>query len=77
MQARLQCTSETSVHHHQTMNKRQKKWTNKPLKLDYLHIFGCRAWCVIDKIKLRTKLDPKGIECIFVGYAEEHNGYKV
>lgn len=41
---------------------------NKP-DVSHLHIFGCDAYSHIPKDE-RSKLDPKGLKCQFVGYSE-------
>ncbi|SPC66615.1 uncharacterized protein UHOD_12357 [Ustilago sp. UG-2017b] len=45
----------------------------KPFAL--LRTFGCLAWVNIPKVKLK-KLDEPAIPAIFIGYYEEHKGWK-
>ena len=40
-----------------------------------LPTFGCLAWVHVPKMK-RKKLDDPAIPAIFVGYNEEHKGWK-
>ncbi|GJR99358.1 zinc finger, CCHC-type containing protein [Tanacetum coccineum] len=44
-------------------------WNQRTPKLDYLRIWGCRAIVRLPESKKR-KLGDKGIECIFLGYAQ-------
>ncbi|GJX22789.1 zinc finger, CCHC-type containing protein [Tanacetum coccineum] len=44
-------------------------WTKKKPNLNYLRVWGCRAVVRLPDPKLKT-LGERGIECIFVGYAE-------
>ncbi|KAJ1572182.1 hypothetical protein NDA15_006802 [Ustilago hordei] len=46
----------------------------KPFRL--LRTFGCLAWVNIPKVK-RKKLEDSAIPAIFVGYDEEHKGWKL
>ncbi|GJU73263.1 zinc finger, CCHC-type containing protein [Tanacetum coccineum] len=43
-------------------------------KLDYIQIWGCRAIVQLPESKKR-KLGDKGIECIFLGYAQNSKSY--
>jgi hypothetical protein len=47
----------------------------KPM-LDYFRVFGSEGFVLFDKSK-RTKLDAKAHRCLFLGYAENTNGYVV
>ena len=38
-------------------------------------IFGCQAFVHVHQ-QHRSKLDPKSIKCIFLGYSSHHKGYK-
>ena len=51
-------------------------WTNQSPDLKYLRVFGCKAMVHVPKIK-RTKLEPKSIECIFVGYDSQSKAYRL
>jgi transposase InsO family protein len=54
----------------------EEVWTGKKVNLAHLRVFGCRAHVLIPKEK-RTKLDPKTETCVFVGYSEQHKGYRL
>ena len=41
----------------------------------YPKIFGCSAFVHIHQ-QHRSKLDPKSIKCIFIGYSSHQKGYK-
>ncbi|KAD7117163.1 hypothetical protein E3N88_04431 [Mikania micrantha] len=60
-------------------NKRNKitpyeLWYCKPPNLNYLRIWGCRAVVRLNEPK-RKNLGEKGIDCIFIGYAEHSKAY--
>nr|GEV21406.1 zinc finger, CCHC-type [Tanacetum cinerariifolium] len=50
-------------------------WTKKKPNLNYLKVCGCRAVVRLSNLKRKT-LGKKGIECIFVGYAEHSNAFR-
>nr|GEY89426.1 zinc finger, CCHC-type [Tanacetum cinerariifolium] len=50
-------------------------WTKKKSKLNYLSIWGCREAARLLDPKLKT-LGKRGIECIFVGYAEHSKAFR-
>ncbi len=50
--------------------------TGEAPKLEKLHVFGCICYAHIAK-ELRSKLDPRAIRCIFLGYSEQSSGYIV
>ncbi|KAH9745940.1 hypothetical protein KPL70_004260 [Citrus sinensis] len=51
-------------------------WTEKPTDYSYLHVFGCLVY-VMYNAKERTKLDPKSMRCIFLGYVDGVKGYRL
>ena len=44
-------------------------------QVKHLRIFGCKAFSHIPKDD-RRKLDAKSLECVFVGYCNDHKAYK-
>ncbi|GKA57614.1 zinc finger, CCHC-type containing protein [Tanacetum coccineum] len=50
-------------------------WTKKKPNLNYLRVWGCRAVVKLPEPKLKT-LGERGIECIFVGYAEHSKAFR-
>ncbi|GKB40324.1 zinc finger, CCHC-type containing protein [Tanacetum coccineum] len=50
-------------------------WNQRTPKLDYLRIWGCRDIVRLPESKKR-KLGDKGIECIFLGYAQNSKAYR-
>ncbi|GJU38197.1 zinc finger, CCHC-type containing protein [Tanacetum coccineum] len=50
-------------------------WNQRTPKLDYLRIWGCRAIVQLPESKKR-KLGDKGIEYIFLGYAQNSKAYR-
>nr|GEY32046.1 retrotransposon protein, putative, Ty1-copia subclass [Tanacetum cinerariifolium] len=64
-----------------TPNKNSKQtpyeiWTKKVPNLTYLRIWGCRAVVRLTEPKMKN-LGEKGIDCIFIGYAEHSKCYYV
>ncbi|GJR97445.1 zinc finger, CCHC-type containing protein [Tanacetum coccineum] len=61
-------------------NKRNKTtpyelWYKKRPNLSFLRVWGCRAVVRLPNPKMKT-LGEKGIDCIFVGYAEHSKAYR-
>ncbi|GJY36492.1 zinc finger, CCHC-type containing protein [Tanacetum coccineum] len=50
-------------------------WIKRKPNLNYLRVWGCRAVIGLPDSKLKT-LGKRGIECIFVGYAEHSKGFR-
>ncbi|GKA62332.1 zinc finger, CCHC-type containing protein, partial [Tanacetum coccineum] len=50
-------------------------WTKKKPNMNYLRVWGCRAVVRLLDQKLKT-LGERGIECIFVGYAEHSKAFR-
>ncbi|GJQ99268.1 zinc finger, CCHC-type containing protein [Tanacetum coccineum] len=50
-------------------------WTKRKPNLNYLRVWGCRAVIRLSDPKLKT-LGERGIECIFVGYAEHSKAFR-
>nr|GEW76849.1 hypothetical protein [Tanacetum cinerariifolium] len=50
-------------------------WTKRKPNLNYLRVWGCREFVRLLDPKLKT-LDERGIECIFVGYAEHSKVFR-
>ncbi len=49
-------------------------WCGYKNSMSHLHVFGCVAFVHVPK-ETRTKLDSKGVKCIFISYCEETKGY--
>ncbi|KAI3507960.1 hypothetical protein L1887_22957 [Cichorium endivia] len=63
-----------------TPNKKSKAspyeiWHKKVPNLSYLKVWGCRAVVRLTEPK-RKNLGEKGIDCIFIGYAENSKAYR-
>lgn len=63
-----------------TPNKKSKAspyelWHKKVPNLSYLKVWGCRAVVRLTEPK-RKNLGEKGIDCIFIGYAEHSKAYR-
>ncbi|GKC15579.1 hypothetical protein Tco_1012361 [Tanacetum coccineum] len=50
-------------------------WTKRKTNLNYLVVWGCRAVVRLTDPKLKT-LGERGLECIFVGYAEHSKAFR-
>ncbi|GKD86215.1 zinc finger, CCHC-type containing protein [Tanacetum coccineum] len=50
-------------------------WTKKVPNLTYLRVWGCRAVIRLTEPKMKN-LGEKGIDCIFIGYAEHSKYYR-
>ena len=48
-------------------------WSGNPVDYSNLRIFGCPAYAHVND----GKLDPRAVECIFLGYASESKGYRL
>jgi hypothetical protein len=53
----------------------EEKWTGKRQNVDHLRVWGCVAYIHIPAQTGRSKLDPRGIKCRFIGY--EGRGAKI
>lgn len=51
-------------------------WHDKLVDYSPLHVFGCPVY-VMYSSQERMKLDPKSIKCIFLGYADDVQGYRL
>ncbi|MDD0148430.1 hypothetical protein PSY31_22260, partial [Shigella flexneri] len=51
-------------------------WTGNPVDYSNLHIFGSLVYAMYNAEET-TKLDPKSRKCLFLGYADEVNGYRL
>lgn len=51
-------------------------WSGKRPDVSHIRVFGCKAMMMIPKQK-RTKLEPKSLECIMVGYAQGSKAYRL
>lgn len=54
----------------------EERWTKRKPDLSMLKVFGCKAMAHIPKVQ-RSKLAPKAVECIFVGYSEQSKAYRL
>lgn len=54
-----------------------KLWHNRQQSVGYLRVFGCKCYVFLTKADRRCKLDPKAIQCIFVGYADASEAYRL
>jgi hypothetical protein len=51
-------------------------WTGKKPSCELLRVFGCDAYVHVPK-ENRSKLDNKAEKCIFIGYKDAIEGYKL
>lgn len=52
-------------------------WTKKKVLIQHLRVFGCRSWITLNPTIKNGNLDFKAIECVFIGYSGDTNGYKL
>ena len=52
-----------------------EEWEKKRLNLSYLRTWGCFAKVNVP-INKRRKLEPKTVDCVFLGYAIHSVGYR-
>ncbi|SGY38360.1 BQ5605_C003g02007 [Microbotryum silenes-dioicae] len=52
------------------------RWHGSKPSAGHLRVFGCRAWKAATT-EARSKLDPRGIPLVFVGYDLESKGYRL
>jgi hypothetical protein len=52
-----------------------EKWVGRKPSLSYLHTWGCLAKVNIP-IPKKCKIEPKTMDCIFLGYSERNIGYR-
>eukprot|EP00253_Pinus_taeda_P017073 PITA_17073 len=59
------------------MNKvPEEAWSGRKQGVTHMKVFGCVAYTHIPD-QLRRKLDSKGEKCIFIGYSEESQAYRL
>ena len=54
----------------------QEAWNGKKHNISHFRVFGCVAYSLVPS-ELRKKLDDKSEKCIFIGYSEESNAYRL
>jgi len=54
----------------------EEVWCEYTLSKSHLCVFGC-VTCVHVPKEARTKLDSKGVKCIFINYCEKTKGYRL
>lgn len=54
----------------------EEAWTGKKPSVAHLKVFGCLAYAHVPK-DLRTKLAPKSVKCIFLGYYAGSKSYRL
>eukprot|EP00253_Pinus_taeda_P029052 PITA_29052 len=54
----------------------EEAWSSIKPEVSHFHVFGSEAWAHIPNEKHKA-LEPKSEKCIFVGYSEDVNGYRL
>jgi hypothetical protein len=52
----------------------EEVWCGYKSSISHLDVFYCVAFVNVPK-EARTKLDSKGVKCIFIGYCQKTKGY--
>ena len=55
----------------------EELWTGKKVHTEHLRVFGCRAWITLNPGETFGTADCEAIECIFIGYTDDMNSYKL
>ncbi|GJS10564.1 retrovirus-related pol polyprotein from transposon TNT 1-94 [Tanacetum coccineum] len=50
-------------------------WSGKDVSIPSLRVFGCEAFCIF--LKMKIKLDVKTKPCMFLGYGQDEFGYRL
>jgi len=69
------CHIQNRLPHKKTHVTPYELWKKKRPNISYFKVWGCRAIVRLPLPKI-TKLGDKGVECIFLGYAEHSKGYR-
>ena len=64
----LACHIQNKVSYKKTGKTPYKLWRGYKPNLSYLKVWGCLAK-VLKPVPKRTRLGPKTIDCLFIGYA--------
>ena len=54
----------------------QEAWCGKKLSVAHMRVFGCIAYAKVPDAS-RTKLEPKSVKCLFLGYCEGTKAYRL
>ena len=54
----------------------EKFWSGKKVKYTHLRVFGCKTFVHMPN-ELRSKLDAKTFECIFLGCGDKEFGFRL
>ena len=54
-----------------------REWHGYSFPIQKLHVFGCVAFAHIPRRHQPTKLHPRAVKCMFVGYPTDHTGYRL
>lgn len=54
----------------------EEAWTRRKHIVAHMRVFGCLAYAMVPDEK-RSKLDAKGIKCLFLGYCEGTKAYRL
>lgn len=54
-----------------------ERWYNKKPDVSNLKVFGCKAFVHVPDSKRKGKLSKKSLQCVFIGYPSNGNGFKL
>ncbi|GAA5927488.1 hypothetical protein JCM1841_000939 [Sporobolomyces salmonicolor] len=62
---------------HATLNSKVPLavWRGRPVRVDMLRVWGCRAWHTLSRTK--SKLDARAVPLVFVGYDGDTRAYRL
>ena len=63
------------VPHGNTQQTPYEKWKGRMPNLNYLKVWGCLTKVAVPKPK-KVKVEPKTVDCVFIGYAQNSNAYR-
>jgi hypothetical protein len=54
----------------------EEAWSGRMPHVSHMRVFGCEAYAKVPD-QMRTKLDAKGVKCLFLGYCEGTKAYRL
>ena len=70
------CHVRSRIHSKKIKVSPYELWNGRKPKLDFIKVWGCLAFYRVVDPK-RTKLEPRAMKSVFVGYAENSKAYRL